>query len=159
MRKLLQIGLFVSLFALLLPGALGDEWNGYPNGYVLCETLSLRETPDNTAPVLYALTYGQKTTIIETKDNWCQVIASVWDPQTGMVTDRRQGWVRAEYLLEDPTFFTPDVETPVYALPAPDAKRVALLDAGSGPYAVIAAYEGYLAVSLRGASGFIVQGE
>lgn len=41
-----------------------------------------------------------------------------------------------------------------YAYPAPDAKREALLAAGS-QYAVIARVDDYAAISIRGASAFI----
>lgn len=101
------------------------------------------------------LTYGEQPTIIEEEEGWYQVVSSIRDPQTGMIVGRMQGWVRAEYLLDSPAFFTPDAETPVYALPATDAKRVALLDANSGPYAIIAEHADYWVISLRGASGFV----
>ena len=54
-KKLLRSCLLLCLCAWLLPCALGEEWNGYPNGYVLCETLTLRESPDVTAPAMTTL--------------------------------------------------------------------------------------------------------
>ena len=158
-KKLLRSCLLLCLCAWLLPCALGEEWNGYPNGYVLCETLTLRESPDVTAPAMTTLTYSEQPTIIEEEEGWYQVVSSIHDPQTGMIVGRMQGWVRAEYLLDSPAFFTPDAETPVYALPATDAKRVALLDANSGPYAIIAEYADYWVISLRGASGFVFKAD
>ena len=158
-KKLLRSCLLLCLCAWLLPCALGEEWNGYPNGYVLCETLTLRESPDVTAPAMTTLTYGEQPTIIEEEEGWYQVVSSIRDPQTGMIVGRMQGWVRAEYLLDSPAFFPPDAETPVYALPATDAKRVALLDADSGPYAIIAEYADYWVISLRGASGFVFKAD
>ena len=158
-KKLLRSCLLLCLCAWLLPCALGEEWNGYPNGYVLCETLTLRESPDVTAPAMTTLAYGEQPTIIEEEEGWYQVVSSIHDPQTGMIVGRMQGWVRAEYLLDSPAFFTPDAETPVYALPATDAKRVALLDANSGPYAIIAEYADYWVISLRGASGFVFKAD
>ena len=105
MKKLLRSCLLLCLCAWLLPCALGEEWNGYPNGYVLCETLTLRESPDVTAPAMTTLTYGEQPTIIEEEEGWYQVVSSIRDPQTGMIVGRMQGWVRAEYLLESPAFF------------------------------------------------------
>ena len=155
MKNLVRLCLFLCLCAWLLPCALGEGWSGYPKGYVLCEALTLRESPSVDAPALTTLAYGQQPTIIGEEDNWYQVVSSICDPQTGMIVGRLQGWVRAEYLLESPAFFTPDAETPVYALPAMDGKRVALLDADSGPYAIIAEYANYRVISLRGASGYV----
>ncbi len=155
MRKWISLGLLLCLYAGFACPALGDEWNGYPTGLVLCETLSLRTSPDSASTVLTTLDYGQRLTIINTSDPWMEVSCALLDPETGMVTATYRGWVRGEYVLEEPTFFTPAQETPVFALPATDAKRVALLDAASGPYPIIAEYEGYLAISLRGASGFV----
>ena len=59
-----------------------------PNGYVLCETLTLRESPDVTAPAMTTLTYGEQPTIIEEEEGWYQVVSSIRDPQTGMIVGR-----------------------------------------------------------------------
>ena len=65
------------------------------------------------------------------------------------------GYVRSEYLLYDCRWYTAVSATPVYAYPSPDAPRVALLDKNSA-YPIIAEYNGYLVISLRGASGFVL---
>ena len=42
-----------------------EEYNGYGSGFVLCESLSLRENPDAASNVLLTLTYGAYCTLIE----------------------------------------------------------------------------------------------
>ena len=54
----------------------------------------------------------------------------------------------------NPTYFTPNEETPVYAMSSSGSKRVGLIDSGES-YPVIGLYNGFLVISLRGASGFV----
>ena len=163
-RNRFFISLLLLLGLLLMGGALAgeetatsaedpmpvqEEWNGYPpfrDGYVLCETLTVRERPQSTAKALTTLPYGSHIRIIESVDNWYRITDSTV-----------YGWVRSEYVLVQPEMFSPTEETPVYALPDAQAKRVGLLDAGSGPYAIIDRYGNFLAISLRGACGFVLE--
>ena len=91
---------------------------------------------------------GTIATILEESGSWYHVVYRDGD---GM---RRSGFVRKEYVLMNPTYFTPEGETPVYAMPSGDAKRVGLIDGGTS-YPVIGLYDGFLVISLRGASGFV----
>ena len=125
-----------------------EEYNGYDLGFVLCESLSLREQPEGSSPLLDTLAYGTRCTILEESGSWYHV---VYRDEDGI---RRSGFVRKEYVLMNPTYFAPSGETPVYAMPSGDAKRVALIGSGES-YPVIGLYDGYLVISLRGASGFV----
>ncbi len=128
----------------------GEEYNGYDSGFVLCESLSLREQPEGSSPLLNTLTYGTSCTILEESGSWYNV---VYRSQEGI---RYSGWVRKEYVLMNPTYFTPNEETPVYAMPCSGSKRVGLIDSGTS-YPVIGLFDDFLVISLRGASGFVVQ--
>lgn len=126
-----------------------EEYNGYDLGFVLCESLSLKENPNALSKTLDTLEYGTNCTIVEENDSWYKVV------YLGKQDQRPSGWVRKDYVLVNPSYFTPDGETPVYAIPSADSKRIGLiLDTES--YPIIDEYNGFLAISLRGASGFVV---
>lgn len=127
---------------------IGQEDAVHPmeNALVLCESLTLREQPQVTAPALISLTYG--TEVICTSNRhpgWLEVTA-----------EEQTGWVREEFLLLDPQYITFGAETPVLAWPSPDAPWIGLLDAGS-TVPVLGECDGYTVISLRGASGFVAQ--
>lgn len=125
-----------------------EEYNGYDTGFVLCESLSLRENPEAASNILDTLTYGTHCAILEESGSWYQVVYRNEEGQ------RYNGWVRGEYVLMNPTYFTPNEETPVYAMPSSTSKRVGLIGSGES-YPVIGELNGFLAISLRGASGFV----
>lgn len=111
---------------------------------VLCESLSLREAPASSAAVKASLPYGtvlQATS--DTHPGWLGV-------RCGDIT----GWAREEYLLVSPDYLSLTAETPVYAAPAPDAPRVALLDPGTR-CPIISQWDDDVVISLRGASRWI----
>ena len=120
------------------PGALGT-------GYVLCESLSVRDEPSSAALPRATLEYGQTFDIMQADGEWCRVHL-----------DGASGWANFQYVLMNPQYITTAAETPVYAYAGPDAKRVALIDANT-TLAVIAETEGYYIVSLRGASGVMMK--
>lgn len=129
----------------------GLEANYGRTAQVLCESLSLRLSPGFGAKVVASL--GWNTTLLpegEAVDGWQLVTAVAQDGSLGAT-----GYVRSEYLLYDCRWYTAVSATPVYAYPSPDAPRVALLDKNSA-YPIIAEYNGYLVISLRGASGFVL---
>ena len=118
---------------------------------VLCESLSLRQSPSFSAQVITTL--GWNTTLLpegDAVDGWQLVTVVAQDGSLGYT-----GYVRSEYLLYDCRWFTASSSTPVYAYPSPDSPRVGLLDKNSA-YPIIAEYNGYLVISLRGASGFVL---
>ena len=127
-----------------------EEYNGYDGFFVLCESLSLRENPQTTSNTLVTLAYGTYGTIIGENESWCHV---VYRDEQGQ---HRSGWVKKDYLLVNPEYFTPHDETPVYAIPSHDSKRVGQMS-GETSYPIIGEWDGFLAISLRGASGFVAK--
>ena len=139
-------GIKISVF----DGNSSEEYNGYDAGFVLCESLSLREKPDVTSNILHTLTYGANCTVIEENGSWYNIVYRNEEGQ------RYSGWVRKEYVIINPNYFTPNGETPVYAIPSSDSKRVGLISGGTS-YPIIGEFNSFLAISLRGASGFVVK--
>ena len=131
-------------------GSSCEEYNGYDIGFVLCESLSLRENPDVTSNTLHSLPYGAYCTVTEENDSWYNVVYRNKDGQ------RYNGWVRKEYVLINPNYFTPDGETPVYAIPSSSSKRIGLICSETS-YPIIEEFNDFFAISLRGASGFVVK--
>ena len=121
--------------------ASNEAYNGYDLGYVLCESLSLREKPDAASNLIQTMTYGTSCAVIEESGSWYNV---TYRNEENLCYS---GWVRKEYVLVNPDCFVPDGETPVYAMPSGNAKRVGLIS-GEASYPII---------SLRGASGFVVK--
>lgn len=117
---------------------------------VLCEELSVRESPSYDAPVIHTFTSGSMFVTTGQENGWQSVVA--------LRDGSEVHWVRPEYLAFDPAFYITEKETPVYAYDGIDAPRVALLDAGVN-LPVIKETDTHYIVGLRGASGFIRKGE
>lgn len=127
-----------------------SEWNGYETAAVLCESLSMRQTPDSGAPRLDALTNGETFVILEERDGW--YLAAIRSDD-GMWWHK--GWVLARYTVSPPSYVvTGDGAVDAYAYPAPDAPCVAEVPGGT-TLLVIAQLDDYDVVNLRGASAFI----
>ena len=130
------------------------EWNGYPTvvgrGFVLCESLTMRRNPATSADVVTSLPYGTTFEIRDGINLW------YWITYNAPNGDRYEGYVRSEYVLVDPQYYSPSAETAVYAMPSTDSKRVGLIDAGKS-YPIIGEMNGFYVISLRGASGFVVK--
>ena len=136
-------------------GVMADtEWNGYPDvigtGFVLCESLTVREQPDTAAQAVTTLPYAATFEIRGGVDPW------YWMTYNAPDGGRYEGYVRSEYVLVDPQAYRPTAETAVYAMPSTDSKRVALIDAGTS-CPIIGEMDGFYAISLRGASGFVAK--
>ena len=128
-------------------GALaGSEADAVP-GFVLCQSLTMRESASASAKAVHTLVYGDTVDILAQDGVFTQVAA-------GDGAQRVRGWVRGEYLLVDPVMYVSAGETAVYAYPGEDAPRVGLLSGGE-THPVIARLSGYIVISLRGASGFV----
>ncbi len=127
-----------------------EEYNGYDGGFVLCESLSLRENPEVTSNILTTLKYGARCTIIGENGSWYNIVYSRDQSPS------YSGWAKKDYILVNPDYFTPNGETPVYALPSNNSKRVGLIS-GETDYPIIGELNGFLAISLRGASGFVAR--
>lgn len=124
----------------------GSEADAVP-GFVLCQTLTVRESASASAKAVHTLAYGDTVDILAQVGVWTQGSA-----QNG--TQRVTGWVRGEYLLTAPAQYVSAGETAVYAYPGEGAPRAGLLADGE-THPVIAQLDGYIVISLRGASGFV----
>ncbi len=118
------------------------------SAFVLCESLSMRAEASTSAQVVCTLTYGDTFAVTGQSNEWLRASYTLADGSS------LSGWVRGEYVLLDPQYFTSSGETPVYAYPGQDAPRVGLLSDGQRQ-PIIAYLEGYTVISLRGASGFV----
>ena len=127
------------------------EWDGALRGYVLCNTLTLRSEPSDSAPAICTLDYGAKLYVgFPAEDN------DEWYDATYMADVHASGYVKIAYVLLEPYWFESDAATPIYAYPSEDAERVALMPRGKR-VAVIRETDDYYVVSLRGAAGFILK--
>lgn len=123
------------------------------SGFVLCATLTVRESASASARAVCTLEYGSTVRIDARDGDWMRVSVQEGVAASGDVRTQT-GWVRADYVLVDPAMYTSAGETAVYAYPGGDSPRVALLGDGE-THPIIARLEGYTVISLRGASGFI----
>ena len=126
------------------------SWNAPEQyGFVLCQTLSVRQEPDLSASIILTLQYSDICQIIEESASWYRVGYTV---NSQSIT----GWVKKDYVLTDFRYFVTDQETPVYAYPDTSAKRIALLEEGES-VTIITEWGDFFVISLRGASGFIAR--
>lgn len=145
--------------ATILPATGVDEdfkaWTGIEctPAVILCQTISVYdERGDQGGKKVDTLRYNGESTIpvIESWDGWAKIYYS---------DGNKTGWVHNEYLLFDPAWYVCDESMAVYAYPDTMAPRVALLDKGT-KLPIITEYDddtinGWVCVSLRGASGWI----
>lgn len=129
------------------------EWDGVQRGYVLCNTLTMRLEPSESAAALCALDYGAKLYVYLPNDNNDEWYHVVYMPENA---EHAEGYLKGAYVLLDPEWYAPTVNTPIYAYPTEDAKRVALMPRGKR-VAIIYKTDEYYIVSLRGASGYILK--
>ena len=146
--------------ATILPPAGVDEgfysWTGIEctPAVILCESLSVLDARgDQGGKVVETRRYSGTNTIpvIESWDGYARIYYS---------DGSKTGWVRSDYLLMDPAWYLCDTDRQVYAYPDMMAPCVAYLEAGT-MLPIITEYEdeesvnGWVCVSLRGASGWI----
>lgn len=139
-----KLCLFLGVFLSLCSTSVACEEPQLPVGYVLCETLSMYEDTNFNSNILIKIPYGETVSLVD----------GFYDGWTKIISQYITGYVRSDYLLEEPSFYETKGETAVYAMPAKNSKRVALLP-GNTSCAIIDEYEDYYVVSLRGAAGFI----
>ncbi len=124
------------------------------HGAILCEELSLREKPGSSSKVVKTLRYGDFILVTEQKNGWAHCVL-------GDAEDSPSGWVNAEYIIVDPSWYRTEKKTPVYAWNDTSAPKVALLNANtelfdSKTFLPILKIDGeWIIVSLRGAVGWI----
>lgn len=114
---------------------------------VLCEKLTLRQSPSASSAGILTLNYGDLPIVMEQKDGWAYCATS--DSE-----DSPLGWVNADYLAIDPAWYRTEKKTTVYAWNDAAAPKLALLDANT-TLPILKEDGDWLIVSLRGASGWI----
>ena len=124
----------------------------YP-GIVISQSVSLREEPKTNAKLVSSIPNGAMINILQEQSGW--YYASYWDGKTNVP---KQGWVRTDFIVRNPTFLTTTQSTYVYATPSRSAKKVGQLIAGT-QLVVIGEYGDFWVVNLRSASGFIYKGD
>lgn len=116
-------------------------------GVILCEELTLREKPSASSKVVEILQYGDFIIVTQQSDGWARCVL-------GDSEDSPWGWVNADYIVIDPSWYRTDATTTVYAWNDTKAPKIALLD--KDLMLPILKEEGdWLIVSLRGAVGWI----
>ena len=134
----------------ILP-ARGEGQIGY-QAVVLCESLTVRKERSAGSGAVKTLHYGDTFAVQDNWDGWASCFTSD-DVDAGQT-----GWVNADYIIVNPTWYRTDETTPVYAWNDTLAPKVALLSQGT--VLPILKDEGeWLIVSLRGASGWICKNE
>lgn len=111
---------------------------------VLCQSLTVRAAPSFDAEAVLTLESGEPFLTNQTRDGWLNVLRE----------DGEKGWVRAEYVLEHPSFLRLTETTRAFAFDGEDAPTVGLLDAGTTLPIIRRSPEGYV-ISLRGAAAWI----
>ncbi|MBR3494253.1 MAG: SH3 domain-containing protein [Clostridia bacterium] len=124
---------------------------------VLCESLTLRQSPSASSKSVQTLQYRDLIIVTEQSGGWARCVL-------GDSEDSPSGWVNADYIAIDPAWYRTDAATPVYAWNSTSAPKIALLDKNTvfldrDTFLPILKDEGeWLIVSLRGATGWIYAG-
>ncbi len=113
---------------------------------VLCEKLTVRDTPSTRGKSLTRLSYGTQFVVGAMENGFYECYLSENGPSSG--------WVLAEYVLVDPSWYVADQATSIYAWNDTGAKKVGLVSSGT-ELPIIQDMGSWLVVSLRGAAGWI----
>ena len=117
-------------------------------GVVLCESLTVRKSPNTSSDAVKKLQSGDHVIVYEQSDGWAKIFLS------DDVDAEPPGWVNADYLAIDPAWYHTEGKTTVYAYDDTSAPKVALLN--DDITLPILKDEGeWVVVGLRGASGWI----
>ena len=127
---------------------------GYP-AVVLCEKLTLREKPSASSKAIQTLNYGDRPIVVGAdrptgaeKENGF-VYCTLGDSE-----DSPCGWINADYIVINPSWYVTERETAVYAWNDTAAPKVALLDPGIR-HPILHEEDDWYVISLRGAAGWI----
>ncbi len=127
---------------------------GYP-AVVLCETLSLRESPNSYSRVVQTLFYGDTPIVVGAdrpagpmEENGF-VYVTLGDSE-----DSPTGWINSDYLIINPSWYVTEGSKPVFAWNDTEAPKVALLES-STRLPILREDGGWYVISLRGAVGWI----
>ena len=132
-------------FASIIPPE-GPGQIGY-SSVVLCDSLSLRQDASFNAPAVQTLHYGDRLIVMDESNGWAHCVL-------GDAEDSPSGWIDADFIAIDPSWYRTENDTPVYAWDDTGAPKVALLDAGT-TLPILRDDGDWLIVSLRGAAGWI----
>lgn len=156
MKKCLACALILCLF---IAGAAAEVISGTPysfdfyadmgvfaqDGLVLCESLTVREGSNSNAKQTDTLLHHQAFVTDKNDGAWLHIYYA---------DGAKQGWVRGEYVLLSPSYFVTEQGMTAYAYGDEDAPCVAWLEKGQ-KLPIIQQFDGWLVVSLRGASAWI----
>jgi len=114
---------------------------------VLCDSLTVRQAPDVSSRTVETLKYKDLPIVVKESNGWAYVVL-------GDSEDSASGWVNADYIAIDPSWYRTEQKTPVYAWDNTLSPKVALLSANT-TLPILADQGDWLIVSLRGATGWI----
>ena len=157
MKKLTWLTILTALILTLgsVAAAHGEILPPYGEGQIgfvaeiLCEELTLRESPSASSKAVKTLEYGDFLIVIKQSDGWAYCTL-------GDSEDSLKGWVNKDYIVIDPAHYQMEEATPVYAWNDLTAPKVALLDKDI-TLPILKEEGDWLIVSLRGAVGWIHQ--
>jgi len=133
-------------FAEIIP-AYGPGQIGY-TAVVLCESLTIRQSPSSSSPAVGKLNYGARILVEPGNGGWGTCFLSD-DVDAGP-----SGFVDEAYLAIDPAWYRTESSTAVYAWNSTSAPKVGLLSRNT-TLPILKQEGGWLLVSLRGAVGWI----
>ena len=151
---ILALGCVGAAYAEIIPPCEPGQQIGYP-AVVLCENLTLREGPSSSAKAVQTLHYGNLPIVVGAdlpagpQEENGFVYCTLGDSE-----DSPCGWLNADYLLINPSWYVTEKETAVYAWNDTAALKVALLEKGTR-LPIVMEEENWYLVSLRGAVGWI----
>lgn len=116
-------------------------------GFVLSETLSMRDGPNYNASRVAQVPYATVIILENARDGWYY---GHFSDGSGI----HYGWVPADFILENPVYFTTTSLTNAYAYPSTSALKVGQVEAYV-TLPIIDEVNGFYAVSLRSGSAFI----
>ena len=120
---------------------------GY-SSVVLCENLGAHKEPSADSEVTETLHGGDRVMVMEQKDGWAHIAVS------DDVDAVPPGWVNAEYVVIDPSWYKADEKTVVYAWNDTAALKVAELSKDT-VLPILKDTGEWLVVGLRGGTGWI----
>lgn len=151
---ILILGCTAAAHAEIIPPYGPGQQIGYP-AVVLCETLSLRESPNSYSRAIQTLFYGETPIVVGAdrpagpmKENGF-VYVTLGDSE-----DSPCGWINADYIIINPSWYVTEWSKPVYAWNDTGAPKVALLDRGTR-LPILREEGDWYVISLRGAVGWI----
>ena len=151
---ILALGCVGAACAEIIPPCGPGQQIGYP-AVVLCEKLTLREKPSASSKAIQTLNYGDRPIVVGAdrptgaeKENGF-VYCTLGDSE-----DSPCGWINADYIIINPSWYVTEMETAVYAWNDTAAPKVALLDKDTRLPILKEEGDWYI-VSLRGAVGWI----